>query len=163
MNHQATQKTTQRERSTDRLTMRTDQWLRQLPGRRAPATFVPQVLAELARRAQLAWYRRPWTDWPEAFRWLSMAGLGTAVAGALRLVEAGTQIVAAKAPPALTAVSEVPLLLQVAESTSRGVFGLVYSLPPMWQLTGVAVIGALVAGTLGLGTAAWRLVRSSAH
>ena len=163
MNHQLIQKTTQRERATDPLVIRTDRWLRQLSGRRAPADFAPRILAELARRAQLAWYRRPWTDWPEILRWLSMLVLGAAVAGALRLLETGSQVAVAKAPPALIAAGDVPLYLQFAESTSRAVFSLLQSLPALWLMAGACVVGAVAAGTLGLGTAAWRLVRSSSH
>ena len=163
MNHQETQKTAQRERGIDLPAIRTDRWLRQLPGRRAPTTLVPRVLAELARRAQLAWYRRPWTDWPEVMRWLSMLALGTAVSGAIRLCETGSQVAAAKAPPVFAAVGEVPLYLQVAESTGRAILGMVHSMPQMWLLTVVALLGAVVAGTIGLGTAAWRLARSSTH
>lgn len=92
-----------------------------------------------------------------------MLVLGAAVAGALRLLETGSQVAVAKAPTALIAAGDVPLYLQFAESTSRAVFSLLQSLPALWLMAGACVVGAVAAGTLGLGTAAWRLVRSSSH
>jgi hypothetical protein len=163
MNESMNQNKSQPDRATDRLAIRTERWLRQLPGRRAPSTLAPRVLAELARRARLAWYRRPWTDWPEHYRWFSLIVLATAVAGGTRLLETGSQVAVAKAPSRFSAVAEVPLYLEVAESGTRVLLGLAYSLPTLWWWTALGLIAGILAAALGLGAAAWRLVRSSIH
>lgn len=72
------------ERRLERLLDRT---LRGLPVRRAPATLESRVLAELARRAALPWWRRSFVHWPQAARavfasmCLILAGLAFAAGG----------------------------------------------------------------------------------
>lgn len=143
----------------DLLADRAHRLLRQLPGRRAPANLAPRVLAELARRAQLIWYRRPWTDWPEVMRWLSTFVLAGTVAGTLRLLEGGWT--ATKTSPALASVQDVPVYLNAAETCSRSLLNLTQLVPTTWWLVGAAALGIVALSTLGLGTAAWRLARSS--
>ncbi|HWB99211.1 MAG TPA: hypothetical protein VG672_21025, partial [Bryobacteraceae bacterium] len=41
-----------------------DRLLRELPELNAPASLAPRVLAALARKTALPWYRQPWTAWP---------------------------------------------------------------------------------------------------
>ncbi len=143
----------------DLLGGRAQNLLQQLPGRHAPATLAPRVLAELARRAQLVWYRRPWTEWPEPWRWVSTVLLGGLVATILTLLESGWET--SKSSPSLTAVHEVPILLQAVESSGRAVLLGWHQLPQSWLLIGGCGITIVFAGTFGLGTAAWRLARSS--
>jgi len=143
------------------LARRTHRLLRQIPGRHAPSTLAPRVLAELARRAQLAWYRRPWTDWPEVLRWFSTLLLAGVVAGVLRLVEGGWA--SSKASPTLTAVETVPVFLEAAETSGRALIGIIDAVPLTWWLVGGSGLLAITTGALGLGTAAWRIARSSNH
>jgi len=150
-----------RQTETDLLAERAHRMLRQLPARRAPATLAPRVMAELARRAKLIWYRRPWTDWPELMRWLSTFLLAGIVAGTLRLIEGGWS--ATKASPSLAGVEDVPAFLSAAETCTRSLLTVAQSLPSTWWLVGGSAFGIIALGTLGLGTAAWRLVRSSAQ
>jgi len=56
--------------------------LRQLPDRRAPAGLEARVLAEIARRAALPWWRTSFTHWPAAAR-VSFYGLSAAAAAAV--------------------------------------------------------------------------------
>lgn len=135
--------------------------LRQIADRPAPATLAPRILAELARRAQLVWYRRPWTEWPESLRWISTILLGGLVATILSLLESGWET--SKSSPSLTAVHEVPVLLQALESICRAVLLGLHQLPQSWLLIGGCGLTIVFAGTFGLGTAAWRLARSSTH
>lgn len=133
--------------------------LRQLPGRRAPASLAPRILAEIARRSRLVWYRRPWTDWPELLRWLSSLLLAGTVAGVLRLLESGWDN--SKSTPALAAVHDVPVYFEAAGNGGRALLSAVHALPSTWLLVGGFTLVAVLAGTLGLSTAAWRLAKSA--
>lgn len=133
--------------------------LRQLPGRRAPASLAPRILAEITRRSRLVWYRRPWTDWPELLRWLSTLVLAATVAGVLRLLEGGWDN--SKSTPALAAVQDVPVYFEAAESSGRALVSVVHALPSTWLLVGGFTLIAALAGTLGLSTAVWRLAKSA--
>lgn len=53
--------------------------LRSLPPRRAPASLGGRVMAEIARRAALPWWRKSFAHWPAAVRALFV---GAAVAAA---------------------------------------------------------------------------------
>jgi len=144
-------------RDGDVLAGQLDRALRQLTGPRAPATLAPRVLAELARQAALPWYHRPWTDWPEIWRWLSSLLLATTVAGLWRLTEIGWA--AAKSTTAYSAVETVPTYFQTGETTVQGLTLAVQALPTGWWLMGVLGFAAIGLSSLGLGTAAWRLLR----
>lgn len=50
-----------------------DRALKALPDLQAPATLTPRVMALLARRETLPWYRRSWEFWPPALRFVSLA------------------------------------------------------------------------------------------
>jgi hypothetical protein len=50
-----------------------DRQLKALPELDAPAGLVPRVMATLAARAALPWYRQSWSHWPAALRWGSLA------------------------------------------------------------------------------------------
>ncbi len=67
--------------------------LRALPHRRAPASIEARVLAEIARRDALPWWKRSWSYWPAAVRWLflvvSAALCGTAIAGGMAFFQGG--------------------------------------------------------------------------
>lgn len=143
---------------TDALAARAHRVLRQIPGRRAPVTLAPRVLEEIARRAQLIWYRRPWTDWPESMRWLSSLVLAGVVAGSLQLIESGWT--ATKSTPAMSAVREVPSFVNAAETSARSLLSLSHALPVTWWIAGGFTLAIVGLGTLGLGTAAWRLAKS---
>jgi len=51
------------------LAKRVDAELRALPLVRAPAALQARVLAELARRQALPWWRQSFRDWPMAAQW----------------------------------------------------------------------------------------------
>ncbi len=54
---------------TDRnLEIQVDQALKALPELQAPRTLMPRVLAALAARAAVPWYRQPWPAWPLGWR-----------------------------------------------------------------------------------------------
>jgi len=54
------------------LETRVDRVLNELPELSAPSTLMPRVLAVIARRRALPWYRQPWPAWPMALRVATM-------------------------------------------------------------------------------------------
>ena len=57
-----------------------DAELKQLPPLKAPASLVPQVMALLAARERLPWWRLAWWDWPVAAK-MAFLVIGVALAG----------------------------------------------------------------------------------
>jgi hypothetical protein len=67
--------------NSDDLERFVDQTLRELPQRQAPRTLESRVLAELARRAALPWWRRNFAQWPLLARvTFLLASFGSAAA-----------------------------------------------------------------------------------
>jgi hypothetical protein len=64
-----------------------DRLLRGLPERSAPPGFEVRVMAEIARRASLPWWKRSYASWPLAARLLFF--VGSAVAAAILVVGVG--------------------------------------------------------------------------
>jgi hypothetical protein len=139
----------------------TDHALKQLPARPAPATLAPRILAALARRRALPWYRTPWFNWPRHFQVLS-AVLAAAVVGVglwliLPHTDAVTLASAKQAAGNLEIVRPVSVTASIL-GTLGNAFLLVVKSLNTWVLAGLLGAFALVwSTTLGLGTACWRM------
>lgn len=134
--------------------------LRQLPELTAPATLLPNVMAAIRARESrvLAWYRRPATTWPPAWR----IALGVAALGLFALLVAGVQLLW----PGLPAWIDSPLLSRIANTVSLvwsttatlvDAFSLVVrdSLSPvLLAIAGGACLSYLI--LFGAGSALWR-------
>jgi hypothetical protein len=137
----------------DPLTAWTHATLRSLPPPSAPATLAGRVLAELARRERLPWWRRDFACWPRAARWtfltIAAGGAGcsaAALTGGSHWLDAMLSRVAAAASP----------LASVAQSLLEGIL----TLPTAWlQGLGFAVATSLTV-LLALVTALARVVVS---
>jgi hypothetical protein len=141
------------ERGLERLLERT---LRELPLRRAPLTLESRVLAELARRAALRWWRRSFAHWPQAARaafvsmcvilaWLAFAAGGWTVSGLRSLHEGGVWPM----PWARQAVEVMGIARWLSGELARAI-------PPDWIYGGLAAGALLYTALLGLGVAAYR-------
>jgi hypothetical protein len=62
-----------------------DRELKRLPAPRAPRTLMPRVMAATAGKRPLAWYSRPWLEWPMALQLVSVVVAGVLAAGAWML------------------------------------------------------------------------------
>jgi hypothetical protein len=132
--------------------------LRALPLRRAPRTLESRVLAEIERRAAVAWYHRSWSYWPAAVKAAFLA-VGTAVSGAA--VVAFALMGQGADSEALTAAagerfSGVMALFHVTRWIVSYTGDAIASIPPLWLYGGLAVIAGMYATFFGLGAAAYR-------
>lgn len=123
--------------------------LRQQPPLRAPAGFESRVLAELARRAALPWWRTSFANWPVAAR----VAFLVACAGLVKLAFSSTAwVLGAAAAP----VSSVRSTAQVASSLGDAAHLLYSSIPSLWlYIAAGAGIGVYVM-LFGLGATAYR-------
>lgn len=139
-----------------------DQVLRQLPPRPTPPTLAPRVLAEVQRRRRLPWYRRPWRTWPRGPRLLSLPALALALVAVSQVEPSRARVAAAISWPFDTVFQFLETIRTVADAlrilTESLLMALGHASPAMLTALGVAVAMAWL-GTLGLGTAAWRLAR----
>lgn len=68
----------------DELERLIDRELGALPPPRAPRTLLPRILAAVAARPVLPWYRRGWTAWPLAWQLVALV-VAVAVSGAIAM------------------------------------------------------------------------------
>src|SRR5262245_8712188 len=106
------------------LEARVDRVLKGLPELDAPRTLMPRVLASLARRAALPWYRQPWQMWPRPLQLTTLAFL---------LVSCGTLCFACWE---LTRAAGYSAVMQEISQTFSGVSAL-------WKTVNV-LLGAIV-------------------
>lgn len=139
----------------------TDQVLRQLPARRAPATLAPRILQAIARQRALPWYRRPWMEWPRLHQVITAVAtlliLGVGGWWVLPHADAVSLTAATEAASQLETVREVSATASILKSLGQALVLVVRSLHT-WVLAILLGLAALIwTTTLGLGTACWRL------
>jgi hypothetical protein len=127
-----------------------------LPPRRAPGTLESRVAEELARRAELPWWRASFAAWPVAARVMfilvcAVLGAATILGGVSAYLgnhsfDEASALLLSWAHPFLTVVSSAGGLVAL----------LVHVIPPLW-LYGTLGLGIFLYVTLfGLGAAAYR-------
>jgi hypothetical protein len=132
--------------------------LRALPPRRAPASLETRVLAEIARRRALPWWKTNFTNWPLGARvafFLGSAGIVKLVLMAIVWAMAGFD--AARFHEAFGphfAILEAAIT--VARALGDFVVVTIRAIPPLWLYGGAAIFAALYVALFGLGAAAYR-------
>lgn len=137
-----------------------DRALRQLPDRRAPDSLVPQVLAALAARERLPWWRKSYACWPWTARILFLA-LSSGLAGLLIYFTWG--LTSGASVGGLTEElgqmsGRLGMVRGLGSTLGNAAVLLVQSAGPWFLWVSVGVVGACYLTTMALGTFCWRLV-----
>jgi hypothetical protein len=143
-------------RSPEELEKQVDRLLRSLPDRPAPRSLEASVLREIARRADLPWWRQSFAAWPVAARavFLVLSAAAAALVIAVLIPVENQPVVAAHA--ALRAWSP---WASFAGALANAGSALAAHIPPTWIYGALAVL-AVCYGALALtGAAAMRLLR----
>jgi hypothetical protein len=130
------------------------QTLRELPARRAPATLEQRVMAEIARRAALPWWKQNFAAWPAGVRVAFLAVSGLVIAGILWLV-GGFDAAPVRAALA-TPLAWIDTVAVLGRTLRDFVTMTLNSVPPLWLYGGLAIVAALYTTLFGLGAAAYR-------
>ncbi len=134
--------------------------LRELPARRAPSSLEQRVLAELARRAALPWWRKSFAHWPLAARAVFLV----ACLGLVKLALMGSVWVMAGFDSVQyhEAFAQPVVWLESLRALFHAGTGFIEvitrNIPPLWLYGGLAFVATLYAALFGLGAAAYRLL-----
>lgn len=132
--------------------------LRNLPPRPAPASLEDRVLAEIARRAALPWWRKSYAHWPVAARAAFLLVSG-GVAKLVLMVVAWAQ---ADFQSAAFTSAFGPLILRVREAIDLAdslvdfCWAAIQSIPPLWLYGGLGAIALMYVMLFGVGAFAYR-------
>ena len=135
-----------------------DRRLRELPMLPAPAGLRARVMASIEHRDRLAWWQRPFWDWPTAARVAAFVlGVGAAVValwfGAVMLhfiAVSGAETVVRVVGPVVGLGTSVLVVLGRALGTCLG------RMNPSVLIAGGVALGMGYACTVGVGTVCWR-------
>ncbi len=135
--------------------------LRELPARRAPRSLEARVLAEVARRDALPWWRKSYASWPtpvrNAFFVLSAAIAAGIIAALFALTRSS---VAAEAAGQVASRFEWIALVRSLGVGVAEKAGVVFrAIPPFWLYGTLAVVASCYATLIGVGAAAYRTLR----
>ena len=132
--------------------------LRELPPQRAPDSLAARVLAELARRAALPWWRQSFVHWPLPAR--AVFVVASAAFAKVGIMAAVWAMAGFDGTAFREAFSTQFAWVRAAASVGNA-FGdfctvMLHSIPPLWLYGAAAVVGALYFTLFGLGTFAYR-------
>jgi hypothetical protein len=127
--------------------------LSRLPERRAPRSLEHRVMAAIAARQALPWYRQSFTHWPATAR---AAFLGTCVLAIAAIIAFGSSTPA----PIAQAVSEtqgrISLLASLAATLRNSGNLVVGHIPSLWIYGILAALATAYATLFGIGATAYR-------
>jgi hypothetical protein len=136
--------------------------LRQLPQRKAPASLAPRILAAVARAEARPWYMRPWSEWPDHFRWMTVLVVGALLAAALQALagvhHAALPVLAQMDDQVASTIRPASVLVNAMEALGRGAVHAARGSLGGYGLAACAGLLALIWGsTIGFGATCWRL------
>ena len=127
--------------------------LRALPDRKAPRSLESRVLAGIAARQALPWWRQSFAHWPLAVRAAFLVLAGGLAAGLVLLGATGSADLWHAFRGFLAPVAQVRAAAAFVADLGATVFR---SIPTLWLYGVVAFIAALYAALFGLGATAYR-------
>jgi hypothetical protein len=130
-----------------------DRTLRALPPRQAPHTLESRVLAELARRAALPWWRQQFAYWPRAARLALLLGACGAAVAVTWLLASTKALHLTSSPPAW-----IGSFSHATSSISHVFASVVGLIPPLWLYTALALCALLYGALLGLGAFGYHIL-----
>lgn len=139
------------------------QTLRELPRRRAPGTLEHRVMAEIARRAALPWWKQGFAHWPMPARagfMLVAGGFVYLTMIALVWITGGLNSAEFREVFA-TQIAWIDVTATVARALTDFVSATIRGIPSLWLYGGLALVGSLYAALFGLGAAAYRTLYAS--
>lgn len=131
-----------------------------LPDLKAPGTLAPRVLAALAARQSLAWYRKSWMNWPAGLRALFLVVSASLLGG---MVFAGFQLPefielgGGFGNTLLEPINALKPYLAGVASLLNTVMLVIKAIPPQFLWWLAATMGLAYALCVGLGTLGYRL------
>lgn len=135
-----------------------------MPDRRAPSSLEARVLAELARRAALPWWRKSFAHWPAAVRALFFGGSAVAaavlVSGLLLVVRHPGAVGLAGVPEPFAWLRAARDFVASADSSVRLVFAAV---PRAWIYGAAGLLAACYAALGAIGATAYRAISFARH
>jgi hypothetical protein len=148
----------------DRLETSIHRILRSVPDRRAPAGLQGRVLAEIARRQALPWWRKSFAHWPAAVRALFFGGSAIVAA----LVVSGLLLVWYSSGAAgMAGASEPFAWIRAARdfltSTNSSLHQVYAAIPRLWLFGAAAVIASLYALLGAISATAYRAISYARH
>ena len=136
--------------------------VRGLPPRSAPRALERRVLAEIARRAALPWWRKSFAHWPMGARAvfiLACTGLVKATLMGVVWLMSGFDATAFK-----TAFAEPYAWMQKVVTVVSAVSGsfeiVLRNIPSLWLYAGLVMFAAMYATLFGIGAAAYKAIHS---
>ena len=129
------------------------QTLRALPDRKAPRTLESRVLAGIAARQALPWWRQSFAHWPLPARAAFLVLAGGLAAGFVLLGANGSVDLLPAIRGFLAPLAQVRAVATFVADLGTTVFR---SIPILWLYGVVAFIATLYAALFGLGATAYR-------
>jgi hypothetical protein len=142
----------------DKLEASIHRLLSKLPDRKAPSGLEARVLAELARRSALPWWKKSFAHWPSSIRAGFFIGAGLAAA----LVVAGVFVLrqSSGAHEVTAGISTSYAWFSVARdlvaAAGQRVKALAASVPPLYLYGGAAFLALCYAAVAAAGAATYR-------
>jgi len=129
------------------------QTLRTLPDRKAPRTLESRVLAGIAARQALPWWRQSFAHWPSPARVVFLVLAGALATGLVLLGASSSADVLPALREYLAPLDRVRSVAIFVADLGATVFR---SIPTVWLYGVVAFIATLYAALVGLGATAYR-------
>ena len=133
------------------------QTLQALPERRAPRSLEARVLAAIAARQALPWWRQSFTHWPLAARGAFLVFSAVLAAALLAGFFRTTGQVETETGSLLAGPLAMVAKIRAISGGVGSFFAVVMrSIPSLWLYSALAFVAALYAAFFGLGAAAYR-------